>query len=111
VRAPRALFESLFWAAAGHGGASRLPHSPQFGRWQRCSRSSMAFETSPQGSLLPGCVQPPQCRRNDDCRNDDNDRCRAKACSSPFVILIFCLMAQEELEDLICLAEVLKPSA
>jgi hypothetical protein len=34
-----------------------------------------------------------------------------RTCSSPFVILIFCLMAQEELEDLICLAEVLKPSA
>jgi hypothetical protein len=34
-----------------------------------------------------------------------------RTCSSPFVILIFCLMAQEELEDLICLAEALKPSA
>ena len=71
----------------------------------------MAFETSPQGSLLPGCVQPPQCRRNDDYRNDDNDRCRGRDLLLAICDLDFCLMAQEELEDLICLAEVLKPSA
>jgi hypothetical protein len=69
------------------------------------------LRNQPSGIAASRLRTTPQCRRNDDCRNDDNDRCRAKACSSPFVILIFCLMAQEELEDLICLAEVWKPSA
>jgi hypothetical protein len=43
--------------------------------------------------------------------NDDNDRCRAKGRLFAICDLDLCLITQEALEDLICLAEVLKPSA
>lgn len=71
----------------------------------------MACETSPQGSLLPGCVQPHNADATMTAAMTTTIAVAIRTCSSPFVILIFCLMAQEELEDLICLAEVLKPSA